>query len=294
MKRFLSVALITLAVPTVVFAQRNIDSNSHAWSTYHWARTSNPFTIKLGNNTSGPWTSLLSQASADWSKSSVMDTTVVAGQANKRCSATAGRVEVCNSSYGRNGWLGLASISLSGGHISQGTAKMNDSYVMNAGEKKHVMCQEVGHTFGLGHTSENGTSQGTCMDYYSNTSDTDMTSTSPNAHDYAQLDSIYSHVDSTTTILSTPSAQLAASSIADRVLAQISLDSRAQWGVEVDRSEDGRHSTFVQDFGNGDMIVTEVYWATEANLPENNTPRPGTLINELLFLEHRRGIFGRD
>ncbi len=31
------------------------------------------------------------------------------------------------------------------------------------------MCREIGHTFGLGHTSEDGSSQNTCMDYFSNT-----------------------------------------------------------------------------------------------------------------------------
>ncbi|MBC9002950.1 MULTISPECIES: hypothetical protein [Micromonospora] len=38
----------------------------------------------------------------------------------KTCKATAGRVEVCNSAYGNNGWLGIASISVTGGtHITQ-------------------------------------------------------------------------------------------------------------------------------------------------------------------------------
>jgi len=28
-------------------------SATHSWGGYHWARTANPFTIKLGNNVSG-------------------------------------------------------------------------------------------------------------------------------------------------------------------------------------------------------------------------------------------------
>jgi hypothetical protein len=44
------------------------------------------------------------------------------------------------------------------------------------------MCQEVGHLFGLGHTSEGGSSQGTCMDY-SNSPDSQW----PNAQDYDML-----------------------------------------------------------------------------------------------------------
>ena len=28
---------------------------SHAWSTYNWARTSNPFTLKVGKNVTSAW-----------------------------------------------------------------------------------------------------------------------------------------------------------------------------------------------------------------------------------------------
>ncbi|MFX6540611.1 hypothetical protein ABTG54_21480, partial [Acinetobacter baumannii] len=47
----------------------------------------------------------------------------------KQCRAVSGMIRVCNAEYGFNGWLGLASINLdSRGHITQGTAKVNDSY----------------------------------------------------------------------------------------------------------------------------------------------------------------------
>ena len=85
----------------------------------------------------------------------------MAGTANpKTCKATAGRIEVCNSTYGKNGWLGIAQIWLSGGHISQGTVKLNDTYFKTAqynttAWRNLVSCQEVGHTFGLDHQDEN-------------------------------------------------------------------------------------------------------------------------------------------
>ena len=55
---------------------------THAWGNYHWARTSNPFTLKLGDNVSGAWDAVLVTTSSDWSQSTVLNTTIVAGTAN--------------------------------------------------------------------------------------------------------------------------------------------------------------------------------------------------------------------
>jgi hypothetical protein len=183
---------------------------NHSWNGYHWARQSNPFTVKLGNNVSGLWDGMLQTASSDWSQSNVLDTTVVAGGTRaKPCKATLGRVEVCSASYGNSGWLGVATIWLQSGssHIVQGTVKNNDYYFgsssyqyNNTAEMQHVICQEIGHTFGLDHQSTDGSSLNTCMDYYHNTSASDTQSTHPNSHDYQELSTIYSHLDSTTTI----------------------------------------------------------------------------------------------
>ena len=183
---------------------------NHSWGGYHWARTTNPFTIKLGDNLASGWKSYLQTASSDWTASTVMDTTIVPGQANRRCRPTSGRVEVCNGSYGQNGWLGLAQIWLSSsGHIRQGTVQVNDTYFALSQynfttERLHVMCQEVGHTFGLDHQDTSGASLNTCMDYYRNTSNSDTKSTHPNKHDYDELALIYQHLDSTTAIGSEP------------------------------------------------------------------------------------------
>jgi hypothetical protein len=240
-------ALLTLLVlPSVAGA-------SHSWGNYHWARTSNPFTLKLGNNTSGTWTGHLATVSSDWSQSAVLDTTVVAGGTRaKNCRPTSGRVEVCNAGYGNNGWLGVAQIWISGGHITQGTVKNNDYYFgdstyryNNEAEKLHVICQEVGHTLGLDHQSEDGSSLNTCMDYYHNTSASDTLSTHPNQHDYDQLATIYSHLDSKTTV--------AASAV--------SANSRSEWGKLVSSSRDGRSSTYEREFRGGVRIVTLVIWA---------------------------------
>src|SRR5260221_217745 len=121
-KKILVVLVALGSVTTMAYA-------SHSWGGYHWARQANPFTIKLGDNVSTAWDAYLAGASTDWSKSNVLDTTVVAGSSNpKNCRPTSGRVEVCDNTYGNNGWLGIASIWASGTHITQGTVKLNDTY----------------------------------------------------------------------------------------------------------------------------------------------------------------------
>ena len=113
------------ALVSVVFAVAL--SATHSWGGYHWARTTNQFTLKRGDNlTSAAWRAHLGQASSDWnSGNSPVLTAVVAGTSNKRCAMVAGTTQVCNGKYGRNGWLGLASINITGGtHITQGSCVM--------------------------------------------------------------------------------------------------------------------------------------------------------------------------
>ncbi|MGE5829108.1 MAG: hypothetical protein ACM30G_12230 [Micromonosporaceae bacterium] len=104
---------------------------NHSWGNYHWARTANPFTIKLDRNVTSTWNSYLSTASSDWTASSKLNTTIQTGSFGSRtsCTATTGHVEVCNAAYGTTGWLGVASISITtGNHISRGSVKLNDTY----------------------------------------------------------------------------------------------------------------------------------------------------------------------
>lgn len=243
---------------------------NHAWGSYHWARTSNPFTIRLGDNVSGlAWDSALASANTDWSASTVLNTIIVSGSANpKNCRPTAGMAQVCNASYGNTGWLGVAQIWASGSHITQGTVKVNDTYFNTATYntvpwRNLVMCQEVGHIFGLGHQDEafNNANLGTCMDYTNDPS----TNQHPNQHDYEQLVTIYSHLDSTTTISATtpmPSAMIGRD-----------FDRQSSWGQLVKRSRDGARETYERNFGSGFKIITHVFWALEEGGPAHRQQR---------------------
>ena len=268
-------AVLSMVVAILIVSAGPVQAN-HAWSTYHWATTVTPFTLQLGNNMTGDWPPHLATASADWSSTAYdgqtdafgtlvknpLRTPVVAGASNRRCSATSGRVEVCNGKYGQNGWLGLAQIWLSNGHIVQGTAKMNDTYFNtstynNPNEKLHVVCQEVGHTFGLDHQDVSGASLNTCMDYFSNTGSnaSSTASTHPNLHDYGQLTKIYNHNDGYNSYTAAAAASL--------------LGAGGAAGADGHGTPAGaspaRGSWYVQDLGNGRALVTHIYWADRGN-----------------------------
>ena len=222
---------------------------SNSWGNYHWARTANPFTISTVKSLTPDWVGRTDAALADWSKSTVLDLAGVAGasdsQTRRKCPAISGKIRVCNQTYGLNGWLGLASIHISGSHIVDGTTKLNDSYFNLASynyetEKRHVVCQEVGHDIGLDHTSTDGSSQNTCMDYYQNKSNSDTTSTTPNQHDYDQLAAMYSHLDSSSTVSSASASSASESWDAGR-------------GVTIINTVDA----------NGNGYITRIIWATD-------------------------------
>lgn len=265
-QQYLKAFIVAIAIVLSVSTFATVASANHSWGGYHWARTANPFILKIGDNVSSVWDARLAMASVDWSASSVLDAVVVPGQSNaKNCRATIGRVEVCNKTYGNNGWLGIASIWTSGNHITQGTVKLNDTYFNTAkynttAWRQFVVCQEVGHTFGLDHQDVNFTNQnlGTCMDY---TNDPDGTifgqsdNQHPNAHDYDELGIIYAHLDSVTTLLS------GTSSSAPARIADIDTEKQSEWGKVIKKSHDGRSSLHERDLGNGQKIFTFVVWA---------------------------------
>ncbi len=189
----ISVALLMSLAAGVVFA-------GHSWGVYQWARTSNPLTLSLGDNVSEKWDGHLAVANSDWNGSNKLNNSVAPGRTNPRkCSPDLGLSEICNAKYGFNGWLGVSGIWIyKDGHIAKGYVKLNDSY-FNTNTyntwawRQLVMCQEIGHQFGLGHQDEyfDNPNLGTCMDYTSSPAGNEH----PNKHDRDQLDDIYSHLD---------------------------------------------------------------------------------------------------
>jgi hypothetical protein len=250
MKKFNRVT-IACAVALIAAATSLSVNASHSWNNYHWARTTSSFNLQVIDSNSTSWNDELSRATSQWSQSGKLNMVVVSGASDsttrRTCPSVAGKVRSCNYTYGANGWLGLASINLdSRGHIVRGTSKMNDSYsssFASQNERRHVMCQELGHTIGLDHTSENGSSQNTCMDYSQSS-----TSTAPNAHDYSQLASQYGHTDSYNSYASSSAAALTASQQA--MAGAYGMGMRIRMGVF--------DETWVSPDGNGGVWVHHI------------------------------------
>jgi hypothetical protein len=260
-----------LAVPVALASSPTPAAANHSWGGYHWARTANPFSVTLIDSVTDPWNPYLATTSADWTASSVLDTTTSAGTTDsttrRKCPAPAGQVRVCNLTYGQNGWLGIAQIWLSGSHITQGTVKLNDTYFgmsryNTTPWRNLVSCQEVGHTFGLGHQDEtfSNANLGTCMDY---TDDPDGTvkkqpdNQHPNAHDFDELGIIYSHPDSTSTVKQAVVAGSGQSSSDDE-----GPNDPSNFGRPAGPKDGfGRDIVFLKDLPNGRRLVTHVFWA---------------------------------
>ena len=246
-------------------------SANHAWNGYHWSRPANPFTVTLANNLALDWPSYLTQAAADWSLTSgacnnsqnpVRCSVVSGGGSPKACRPATGQVKVCNSTYGNTGWLGLATIYINGNHITKGSVKVNDTYFCcspynTTAWKQAVMCQEVGHTFGLAHQDENFNNpdlldpcgRGSCMDYSGDPSN----NTTPNQHDYDQLVTIYSaHADAAVALAMETPAPADGADMAD-------MDDPSAWGQAV-RFANGRPIVFERDLGDGNKVFTFVVW----------------------------------
>ena len=224
-------------------------------------RSNNPVVLGVGDNVSSTWDGYLNNAISDWNISTVTQLTKTPGLTNpKTCKPVKGRIEVCNAKYGRNGWLGIAQIWISGSHITQAVSKMNDTYFSvspyNAPAwRQLVMCQEIAHNFGLDHQDENfnNLNLGTCMDYTNNPKGP-PSNEHPNTHDYEELEIIYSHLDAASTTLTTKITG------GNKDETDIDFFESKEWGKEVRKDSHGRVSLYERDLGRGKKIITHVLW----------------------------------
>lgn len=272
MKKAIKFSVLGLSILLFSVLFTHTASADHAWGTYHWARTENPFTLVLGDNVAIKWDAFLATTSTDWSVSSVLDTTIKVGKTTaKTCKVSTGRVEVCNSRYGNNGWLGIAQIWVSGSHITKGVVKMNDTYFdtttyNTTAWRNLVMCQEVGHTLGLDHQDEDFNNQNldTCMDYTS----APESNQHPNDHDYEQLLAMYTHADSFNSMVSSVFAR--AQDFFNNKSKNDDLEDEEDWGKPVlkfakEALEESKkkNALYVKELSRNEKVFTHVFWVEE-------------------------------
>ena len=278
-RRFLVVLVLVALAAVPAFA-------NHSWGGYHWARQSNPFTLKVHDNVSSNWEPYLAEAQSDWNQSTVLDLNVLWQSplsSTRKCASATGVIEVCNNRYGNNGWLGIAGISITGGtHITKAYTKLNDTYFNTTqyntpAWRRLVMCHEIAHDFGLDHQDEtfDNANLGSCMDYTNDpdggaggASNNDPSNEHPNSHDYQQIQTIYQHLDSFTTIAAVFNAMELAARI-PKTETEIFADID-DLGIAVRYDRQGRPDVFAKPTGvnaNGqvEFDVTHIFWAPDSN-----------------------------
>lgn len=146
---------------------------------------------------------------------------------------------------------------------------MNDTYFNTApyntaAWRQFVICQEVGHTFGLDHQDVNfsNANLGTCMDYTNDPSGllkNQLSNEHPNIHDYDELEIIYAHLDSFTSVFNSVFGKKspALASVGD----DIDTSDAKEWGKVIRKSSDGRSALHERDLGKGNKVFTFVIWA---------------------------------
>ncbi len=273
MNKFIRLTL-TAGAALAIISPANAD---HAWSNYHWAGAGTELPLKINLKITSQWTASVNRGIADWNQSTELaltSQTAPAATTAKRCNPIAGQVLVCNYTYGQRGWLGIASVWLSNGHISQATTKLNDSYFNSASYntpawRALVACQEIGHDFGLGHQDEGfaAPNLGSCMDY---TDDPDgggvfgPSNEHPNDHDLDQLKTIYNHDDGFTTSTAGTNFGIRefGKPVPQRPVNEEAVgDSPSEWGRAIHKDGAGRPDLFEKDIAQGRKMITHVFWA---------------------------------
>jgi hypothetical protein len=191
-RRFLPTLLLTLSTLAVLPAWAAAD---HVWfvdgQAAHWASTTEPAQIDLGDNLNDPvWDSQRFAPSLAWS-ASPLASGALGSSPFLRVNTQAGglvsnEVEMYDGFYGQDGWIGQATLDSIDpeGHIRDTTVQLNRSYPLTESEKHSSIVHEIGHTLGLSHQ------EGTVMCAFL------CGIENPVAHDYETLALVNSHTDS--------------------------------------------------------------------------------------------------
>ncbi|SMQ69893.1 hypothetical protein SAMN06297468_2075 [Altererythrobacter xiamenensis] len=255
---------------------------NHSWSNYHWERTSNEITVSVVDFTTGEWaqSNRARTAVTDWNASDYIQSPYSRGSGiNTACPIVAGEIHVCNDDYGDVGWLGIASISATRGretHIIGGVTKLNDFYYAMPQYntdvwRQLVMCQEIGHDYGLGHQNEDFSTNTTdsCMEYTSTPTAIDKT---PDQHDFDQLANIYAHSHGGSDGGDTGGNPGKGGGKGKKL--GNSGNTPAAWGQAIAFDQQGRPNVFKRSMSSYD-IITHVTWTPDADMGDHHHEETG-------------------
>lgn len=254
-KAILALLALALMAPAVA---------DNKWKNYHWGREdAQKFKLVLNNHLTEDYDQYLEEVIDDWEAANVLKLKSInqPDDAISRyaCTPNEGQIIVCNYEYGFFGWVGLAGIWIDKhNHIIAGYTLMNDSYLnlpiyQELGWKQGVLCQELGHDFGLSHQDENHYNDPlfSCMDYQRELWPT------PNQHDYDMLVEMYDHEDAYDSFTASGSGHDHGDDD-DAVGSEIGVDSTV-WGTSYGRNGDAE--VFVREFPDGSKALTHILWA---------------------------------
>ena len=227
--------LVTVAAVFSVLALPSAAGASHAWfvngNPVHWAGTSDPVRVHLGDNLDDPvWDSQRYIPPFVWSIGVTgpgqLGLSPFVNVGTQEGGLASNEVEMHDGFYGRNGWVGQATLNSidSQGHLRDASVQLNQSYSLSDSQKQATINHEVGHTLGLSHQA--GTVMCPVLCGIPN----------PVQHDWDVLASVNAHTDN----YDTPS---------------LSLQAPAQPG-ETTRRRDGRKAVvYITRLRDGDVRV---------------------------------------
>ena len=203
MRRLAQHGVLAIVMVALVLGPSSLAVESQSPNNYHWARKQFEFTLPVASNVSKDWRKLFKRALSEWNDNGTVTLDKVKGSGSPQdCRALNGMVQVCNWPYGtQEGWLGLTRLFFDnkGDHVDSVTLQLNDSFFNQKGgqynsdeARRHTICHELGHTMGLDHVDTSS-----CMN---DSQHAVFNNLDPKKKDFRQLERIYHHKDSTTTV----------------------------------------------------------------------------------------------
>lgn len=185
-RQTLHAAVATTAIALSWTAAGVLAAGSAAGSnreSFHWNRTTTTYSYaNVVDSTSSIWP--VYSSTVEWDQASRFNATYAGGS----CPSSGHCITVDNTTYGRNGLLGVSNIYTyqnDASHIQSVGVHFNDSEATDATWRQITACHELGHAFGVAHRTMTTSCMISPVPYNA--------AQAPDGHDIAEMESIYNH-----------------------------------------------------------------------------------------------------